>query len=219
LAAKENRKSSRSPGKQPGKPARQARPGKAAASKSKNTKAASGQSSGKSGGSRSASQVRVRRAAGEEAWELVHPRCACDREDDVAEVRKMIDAGEVEIAVDELRWLLGGCSDFIDAHKTLGELALLDGDVPLARGHFGYAYRLGSKAIEQAGIRGPLPYRLPANQAFHEAGKGLAYCLKQLEKPEMLQEVVELLLACDPADPLGVGGFLTGDNGASGCGG
>ena len=191
----------------------------AAKRKSNSNKPSSGRSTGKQPSGRSASQVRVRKAAGQEAWELVHPRCACDRDDDLEEVRKMIDAGEIEVAVDELRWLLSGCSDYIDAHKTLGELALLDNDLPLARGHFGYAFRLGSKALEQAGVRGVVPYRLAANQAFHEAGKGLAYCLKQLEKPEMLRDVVEQLLACDPDDPLGVRGLLTGDGGAAGCGG
>lgn len=212
MAAKRHSKSSK-PGARPsGQPTR-----KPPAKKTPVKRNAPKPGAAKSTGGRSASQVRLRRAAGEDAWELVHPRCACDREDDVEEVRKMIEAGEVEVAVDELRWLLGGCSDFIDAHKALGELALVEGDLPLARGHFGYAFRIGSKAIEQARARGAVPYRLAANQAFHEAGKGLAYCLQKLGKSEMLREVVEQLLACDPDDPLGVRGFLTGETG--GCGG
>lgn len=116
----------------------------------------------------------------------------------------MIEAGETEIAQDELRWLLGGCSDFIDAHRILGELALSEEDLPLARGHFGYAYSIGAKALERAGTGGPLPYRLPANQAFHEAGKGLVYCLLHLGKRAMAEQVVEALLRCDPGDPLAV---------------
>src|SRR6185312_13203117 len=126
------------------------------------------------------SSVRLRRVAGDDAWELVHPRCARDRAEDLEEVEKMIAAGEVEVAIDELRWLLGGCSDFIDAHKLLGELALADHDVPLARGHFGYAYRIGQLAIERAKPTGAVPYRLAANRSFFEAGKGLAWCLAQL---------------------------------------
>ena len=55
----------------------------------------------------------------------------------------MIEAGETEVARDELQWLLGGCTDLIDAHKTLGEIALVEHDLPLARGHFGYAYQIG----------------------------------------------------------------------------
>ena len=157
---------------------------------------------------RSPTQLRVRKVAGEDAWEFVHPRCALDRADDLEEVRKMIEAEEVEIATDELRWLLGGCSDFIDAHKALGELALLENDIPLARGHFGYAYQIGKKTLDSARCQGPLPYRLEANTAFHEAGKGLAHCLKQLGKRRMFTDVVELLLMCDPSDPLGVRGML-----------
>lgn len=116
----------------------------------------------------------------------------------------MIEAGETEIAQDELRWLLNGCSDFIEAHRILGELALAEEDLPLARGHFGYAYSLGSKALERAGAAGPLPYRLPANQAFHESGKGLVYCLLHLGKRAMAEEVVAGLVRFDPADPLTV---------------
>ena len=59
----------------------------------------------------------------------------------------MMEAGEVDIAIDELRWLLSGCSDFIEAHRLLGELALAENDLPLARAHFGYAYSLYVSSI------------------------------------------------------------------------
>ncbi len=62
----------------------------------------------------------------------------------------MVAAGETEIARDELRWLLSECHDFLAAHKLLGDLALADNDVRLARGHFGYAYQIGLKAIERS---------------------------------------------------------------------
>ncbi len=152
--------------------------------------------------------MRVRRVAGQEAWELVHPRCARDRQEDLEEVRKMLDAGEVEVAMDECRWLLNGCSDCLEAHRILAEIALGENDLPLARGHFGYAYRLGAQALEQARVRGPLPYRLPANKTFFESAKGLAWCLKELGKREMVAEVVEQMLACDATDPLGMKGLL-----------
>lgn len=158
---------------------------------------------------RSATELRVRKRADEAVWEFVHPRCALDRADDLEEVQKMIVADEIDIAIDELRWLLGGCSDFIDAHKLLGELALAENDIPLARGHFGYAFQIGSRALKAAGNPAPLPYRLPANTAFHEAGKGLAFCLKELGKQSMCADVVQLLLRCDPSDPLAVSTFLT----------
>jgi hypothetical protein len=164
---------------------------------------------GKSAAGRSATWVRLRQAADGTGWEFLHPRCALDRAEDLEEVRKMIEANELEVATDEVRWLLGGCTDYIEAHKTLGELALLSQDIPLARGHFGYAYQIGFKAWQSAGKPTPLPYVLPANHAFFEAGKGLAYCLKELNKPKMLADVVATLATCDPTDPLNVKGFLS----------
>ncbi len=153
---------------------------------------------------RSPTQLRVRKVAGENAWEFIHPRCALDRMDDLEEVHKMIEADEIDIAIDELRWLLNGCSDFMEAHKTLGELALQENDITLARGHFGYAFQIGKKALDAAGCPGPLPYRLDTNKAFYEAGKGLAHCLKQLGKRKMLSDVIRTLTQCDPTDPLAV---------------
>lgn len=146
----------------------------------------------------------MRRRPNENAWELVHPRCAQERMDDLEEVQQMLDAGEVDVAVDELRWLLDGCSDFVAAHRLLGELALADGDLPLARGHFGYAYTICTSALPPQGLPGPLPYRFPVNQVFFESAKGLAWCLHELDRREMALGVLDTLLKCDPADPLGV---------------
>ena len=115
----------------------------------------------------------------------------------------MIDAGELEVAIDELRWLIEGCRDFIQAHQLLGELALsADEDLPLARGHFGRAYRLGCQALERAKMPSPLPALHPANRPFFEAGRGLAWCLHQLGKRSQGAEIVDQLLACDPSDAL-----------------
>jgi hypothetical protein len=166
--------------------------------------ASRGQRPKRGDGGGSASGLRVRKVAGGEAWELVHPRCARDRALDLEEVRKMLDAGELDVAMDECRWLLQGCSDCLDAHRILGEIALELNDLPLARGHFGYAYYMGLKAINAAGNPAPLPYALAANQGFFESGKGLIWCLKQLHKPEMASEVIEQLVRCDPSDPLGI---------------
>ena len=116
----------------------------------------------------------------------------------------MIAAGETDVAVDELRWLLDGCSDMLEAHTLLGELALLEGDTMLARGHFGYAYQLGIKALEQAKAQGPLPYRLDANKPFFQAGKGLIWALAQLGKRETAGDVRDRLLALDASDPLAI---------------
>ena len=126
----------------------------------------------------------------------------------------MVASGEHDIARDELRWLLEGCSDNIAGHELLGELAMQADDVPLARGHFGYAYYIGSRAIKRAGLPTPLPFEHPANQSFFAAGKGLAYCLLELEKRDMATEVVEFLCRCDPRDPLNLRGLLA-DGGSS----
>lgn len=157
---------------------------------------------GKSGGTPSGG-MSLRRTPSGNAWALVHPRGVRDRAEDIAEVREMIAEGESEIAVDELRWLLSGCSEFIEAHALLGELALAnDNDIPLARGHFGFAYQLGHQTLRRNKCRGPLPYDLPANQPFFHAGQGLAWCLEQLGKSDLAQEVVVALTALDPKDPL-----------------
>ena len=155
-------------------------------------------------------QVRVRRHRQGDQWELVHPRDAVERSEDLEEVRRMIDAGETDLAIDELRWLLSDCRDFIEAHRLLAELALEAGDMPLARAHFGFAYDLGLWALPSKGLDGPLPYRLPANQAFLESAKGLAYCLRELGQTGPALEVVTRLLKCDESDPLGVRGWLRG---------
>jgi hypothetical protein len=150
---------------------------------------------------RSSSAIRVRQV-GHREFELLHPRCALERADDLDETRNMVAAGEIEIATDELRWLLSGCHDFIDAHRMLGELALAEDDLSLARGHFGIAYQLGYKAVGD--LKGMLPYRLPGNQSFYESGKGLVWCLWKLNKPELAREVADTLLRLDPTDTLGM---------------
>lgn len=122
----------------------------------------------------------------------------------------MLTMGEAEIAQEELRWLLSDCPDLITAHQSLGEMALEAEDYSLARGHFGHAYRVGLKAWQQAKKPRPLPYSREANQPFFESGKGLIFCLKKLDKREMAAEVVDVLLACDPSDPLGLRQLLDG---------
>jgi len=121
----------------------------------------------------------------------------------------MIEEGETEVAFDELRWLLSGCSDCLDAHLLLGELAVnLHNDVPLARGHFGYAYQLGLRAWRRAGSPTPVPYTQPANRSFHQSGRALAWCLEKLGKQAMATEIVQTLTQLDPTDPLEVGPWL-----------
>jgi hypothetical protein len=119
------------------------------------------------------------------------------------EVHAVLDAGEIDVAVDELRWLLQGCRELLEAHQLLGEIALADNDLILARGHLGYAYEMGLGSIPDD-FPGPLAYARPANRPFFEAGKGLAWCLKQLGEAKAAARVVERLLRLDPSDPLGL---------------
>jgi hypothetical protein len=117
----------------------------------------------------------------------------------------MIEAGELEIAVDELRWLLSGCPEFIAAHELLGELAVAQhDDLSLARGHFGAGYQLGLQTLRRAKMPKPLLYSQPANRPFLEAGRGLVWALEKLGRRDMAEEIVETLMQLDPSDPLRV---------------
>lgn len=121
----------------------------------------------------------------------------------------MIAAGESEVAVDELRWLIEFCNESIEAHFLLGKLAVEEsGDVALGRAHFGIGYQLGARAHVRAGKPTPLLALHPANRPFFDAGRGLAWCLTELGKRDMALEVVEHLLYCDPSDPLGLRAWI-----------
>jgi hypothetical protein len=98
--------------------------------------------------------------------------------------------------------LLQGCSDHMTVHFMLGDLALAEKDIKLARGHYGYAYDIGFKALRAAKFPKPFLQTIPDNAIFFEAGKQLAWCLKLLEKEQLMRDVIEFLLSCDPSDPL-----------------
>lgn len=158
---------------------------------------------------RPAGGVGVCKASDGKAWLLDHPRCVRQRADDLDAVRQMIAEGEHDVAIDELRWLLDGCSELIEAHYLLGKLAVeADGDVELARGHFGFGFQLGDKALRRAGDPQPTPALHPANRAFFDSGRGLAWCLHELGKDDLAIELIRRLLACDALDPLGLAGWL-----------
>lgn len=137
-------------------------------------------------------------------WEIVQPRCARKRRDDIDEVEAMVEAGETEIAREELVWLLSECPDFLEGHVHLGLIALEEDDAKLARGHFGRAYELCLKAIEAAGNPRPLPYDLPGNKPFYEAAKGLVHCLLDTGRRSMAEAVCKRIQPFDPLDPLAI---------------
>jgi hypothetical protein len=78
----------------------------------------------------------------------------------------------------------------------------------LARGHFGFAYQLGTKALARAGNPSPLPALHPANRPFYDAGRGLAWTLNELGKRDLALEIIEYLLRCEPADALGLRSWI-----------
>ena len=147
------------------------------------------------------------------AWEFIHPRCARRRREDLEEVEAMIEAGEPDVAREELVWLLSECPDFLDAHLQLGLLALEENDPKLARGHFGRAVELGFKALETAGNPQPLPYSLPGNRPFFESAKGLVHALLESGRKGMAVDTAKKIAALDPADPLGLVRLAAGGEG------
>jgi len=157
----------------------------------------------------SPNKLSVQRAASGNSWVISHPRAVRDCAEDLEEVRAMIETGEADVAIDELRWLLGTCHDIIEAHFLLGQLAVeVDNDLPLGRGHFGTGYQLGLHAWRRANKPTPLPALHPANRHFFDAGRGLAWCLNELDKKEMAREVLNEMLKLDPADPLAIASWL-----------
>jgi tetratricopeptide (TPR) repeat protein len=137
-------------------------------------------------------------------WEFVHPRCSRKRREDIEEVEAMVEAGETEIAHDELVWLLSECPDFLEAHVQLGLIALDEDDAKLARGHFGRAYELALRALDAAGGSQPLPYELDGNKPFFQAAKGLVHSLMELGRKQAAKEVCQRIGPLDPSDPLGI---------------
>ncbi len=137
-------------------------------------------------------------------WKIELSDDARERLDDLAEVEQIIAAGELEIAVDELRWLLEDCSDFLPAHRLLGMLALEAEDWPLARAHFGVVFDLCRALMPSGGLKVTLPYSLVENQVVHECGRGLAWSLHQLGLHPLALDVLRQMLTWDPSDPVKV---------------
>jgi len=143
-------------------------------------------------------------------WELIHPEDAIELAEDLEEVQGMRDEGEIDVAVDELRWLVEQCHDSIEAHYLLGEIAFEALDFRLARGHFGHAFDLGRSALPLEGVGGKLDYGLESNQPFMQAAKGLAYSLNELGRRETAIAVLRELASYDAADPLGTAELAAG---------
>ena len=159
------------------------------------------------------SALRLRRLDGARGWELVLPPSAAEMSDDIAQVHEMLEHGELEVATDELRFLLSTCPDLLEAHVLLGQIALeaddtKPADIELARGHFGYAFMLGEKALIAANCPGPLLGVEPANAPWHEAARGLAWCLEKQGQRAVADGVAMTVRKFDPSDPAEVAAML-----------
>jgi hypothetical protein len=130
---------------------------------------------------------------------LLEPFTAIDRKEDIDEVRKMIAGGELEIARDELLYLVSDCRGFLEAHNLLGELALEEEDISLAQGHFGFAYEIGIGSLPPD-FKGELPANKEYNGAFFLSGRGVARCLIARGQHEKGREVLEQLAKLDPRE-------------------
>lgn len=159
------------------------------------------------------SALRLRLLPGSRGWELVPPPCAEEMSDDIVQVHEMLEHGELEIATDELRFLLSSCPELLEAHVLLGQIAVetddsRPADIALARGHFGFAYSLGEKALNASNCPGPLLGAEPANAAWHEAARGLAWCLEKQGERAMADQVAATVRKLDPSDPAEVAAML-----------
>jgi hypothetical protein len=135
------------------------------------------------GGPRRRGALGLRQVGGND-FELVHPRCVVERELDFEEGVELRKAGDSESARDALRYALEGCANNLWVHVALGLIALEDfRDPGLARGHFGYAFELGERALPR-GFEGRLPRHLPGNRPLYDAVAGLAACYEALGKPD-----------------------------------
>ncbi len=95
-------------------------------------------------------------------------------------------AGDPESARDALRYVLSASRDNLWVHSALGGIALESRDFALARGHYGYAFELGIRAIPR-GFQSRLPRDRAANRPFYEALEGLAKSLDGLGKSQDAQ--------------------------------
>ena len=116
-------------------------------------------------------------------FELVHPRKVEETREDYEEGMALWKEGDPESARDALRYALSACHANLWIHVALGQIALAEfRDPTLARGHFGYAFELGERAIPRD-FTGRLAPERPANRPFYEAIDGLVECLEALGQP------------------------------------
>ncbi len=143
------------------------------------------------GGAHGTSGIGLSRLASGD-FELVHPRKVEETQEDYAEGIELWNEGDVESARDALRYVLSACHANLRAHVALGRIALCEfRDPALARGHFGYAFELGKRALP-GDFSGRLAPDRPANRPFYEALDGLLESLHALGEQGECQRLREL---------------------------
>lgn len=148
--------------------------------------------------------IRLKNLGGPD-FELDHPKCVREMELDFEEGIELRRAGDPEAARDALRYALQGCGDNLWVHVALGWIALEDfNDPTLARGHFGYAFELGQRALPP-GFNGRLPQHREANRPFYDAIDGLIACYEALNRPREVESLRDLAMTLSggrgPAGP------------------
>ena len=146
-----------------------------------------------------ANGLRLQRLDGNR-YAFVAPRCALLRDLDLDEVAAMRGEQEPGMARDELLFLVEDCRGFLEAYNILAELALEEGDIPLARGYYGFAYESGLAAIPPA-FKGRIPAGAGYNRHFYLAGRGLARCLIAAKEVKEGRGILQQLLRWDPDEP------------------
>ena len=154
---------------------------------------AANEASGPAGGGGTGSLPHRAFAAGRTAslsWFI--PRKVEETREDYEEGMELWKEGDPESARDALRYALSACHANLWAHVALGRIALTDfRDPTLARGHFGYAFELGQRALPRD-FSGRLAPERPANRPFYEALDGLVECLKALGQHGECERLREL---------------------------
>jgi hypothetical protein len=152
-------------------------------------------------------KYRLRRMGKSDCYEFELPRSVMDRKDDMDDVREMVKHNEIDIAIDELRWLLSDCHEMMEAHALLGILASefddpTPDDVELAIAHLECALDIGRAALNNRRLQAPLLYDRPTNLPFFQAGLAMIQLLRSQGDKQAADQLLQELIRLDPKLPL-----------------
>jgi len=149
----------------------------------------------------------LRRMGKPNCYEFDLPRSVMDRKDDMDDVRGMVKHDEIDVAIDELRWLLSDCPQLMEAHALLGILASefddpTPDDVELALAHLECALDIGRTALNFRRLQAPLLCDRPTNRPFFQAGLTMIRLLRSQGKKDAADRLLQELIRLDPKLPL-----------------